>query len=148
MHAVEDFGGTVKDLAGDGVLALFGAPAGRTRTTPSAPSRAALRIVEDIGVYARRGGAGVGRRRASRVRVGVDTGPVALGLSARARRVEYAAFGDTVNLAARLQAAAEPGTVLRRRRRRGGSIEPLFDWGEPARARAEGQGRAGRRPSP
>ena len=26
VHAVEDFGGTIKDLAGDGVLALFGAP--------------------------------------------------------------------------------------------------------------------------
>ena len=37
IGAVEAFGGTVKDLAGDGVLALFGAPS-RTRTTLSAPS--------------------------------------------------------------------------------------------------------------
>jgi hypothetical protein len=46
------------------------------------------------------------------VRVGVGTGPVVLGALGAGSRVEYAAFGDTVNVAARLQSAAPPGRVL------------------------------------
>ena len=43
VHAVEDYGGTVKDLAGDGVLALFGAPAAH-EDDPERAVRAGLRI--------------------------------------------------------------------------------------------------------
>jgi ABC-type oligopeptide transport system substrate-binding subunit/class 3 adenylate cyclase len=126
VHAVEDFGGTVKDLAGDGVLALFGAPTAH-EDDPERAVRSGLKIVADLGAYAREvaqawGVDGFG------VRVGVDTGPVALGPVGSGARVEYAAFGDTVNTAARLQAAAEPGTVLV-----GAAThrvtEPLFEWG-------------------
>src|SRR5947208_441433 len=44
------------------------------------------------------------------------------------QRVEYAAFGDTVNLAARLQSAAAPGEVLVDDATRR-ALEPLFEWG-------------------
>ncbi len=47
VRAVEDFGGTVKDLAGDGVLALFGAPAAHEDDEERA-IRASLRILEEI----------------------------------------------------------------------------------------------------
>src|SRR5262245_13050353 len=126
IAAVEAFGGTVKDLAGDGVLALFGAPTAH-EDDPERAVRSGLKIVADLGVYAVEvaqawGADGFG------VRVGVDTGPVALGPLGGGARVEYAAFGDTVNTAARLQAAAEPGTVLV-----GAAThrvtEPLFEWG-------------------
>ena len=52
VHAVEEFGGTVKDLAGDGVLALFGAPTAHEDDAERA-LRAALRIVEDVAEFAR-----------------------------------------------------------------------------------------------
>ena len=64
------------------------------------------------------------------VRVGVSTGPVALGPIGSGQRVEYAAFGDTVNTAARLQSAAEPGTALVDAHTQR-LIEPLFLWSEP-----------------
>ena len=62
------------------------------------------------------------------MRVGVKTGPSSSGPIGAGGRVEYAALGDAVNTAARLQSAAEPGEVLV------GEdtlrlVEPLFDWG-------------------
>ena len=110
VGAVEAFGGTIKDLAGDGVLALFGAPVAH-EDDPERALLAGLRIVEEIGEFAdevRRswGIDGFG------VRVGVESGPVVVGAVGAGSRVEYGAMGDAVNVAARLQAEAEPGTIL------------------------------------
>ncbi|MGZ4386044.1 MAG: adenylate/guanylate cyclase domain-containing protein, partial [Gaiellaceae bacterium] len=52
VRAVEGFGGTVKDIAGDGVLALFGAPVAH-EDDPERALRAALEITGSIGEYAR-----------------------------------------------------------------------------------------------
>jgi ABC-type oligopeptide transport system substrate-binding subunit/class 3 adenylate cyclase len=127
VHAVEDYGGTVKDLAGDGVLALFGAPTAH-EDDPERAVRAGLRIAQDIAVYGREVAHAWGTDGLA-VRVGVNTGPVALGPIGAGARIEYAAFGDTVNTAARLQGAADPGGVLV-----GGDtkrlIEPAFEWGD------------------
>jgi ABC-type oligopeptide transport system substrate-binding subunit/class 3 adenylate cyclase len=127
VHAVEDYGGTVKDLAGDGVLALFGAPAAH-EDDPERAVRAGLRIAQEIAAYGREVAQAWGTDGLA-VRVGVNTGPVALGPIGAGSRVEYAAFGDTVNTAARLQGAADPGGVLV------GSdtkrlVEPAFEWGD------------------
>src|SRR5262245_21862703 len=110
VHAVEELGGTVKDLAGDGVLALFGAPITYEDDAERAV-HAALRIASTIHAYGDEVGRGWGLEGFG-VRVGVNTGPVVLGPVGAGSRVEYGAFGDTVNTAARLQAAAVPGTVL------------------------------------
>ena len=67
IDAVEAFGGTIKDLAGDGVLALFGAPTAH-EDDPERAVRASLRIVEEIADYAREVEARLGRRRVRRPR--------------------------------------------------------------------------------
>ena len=51
VHAVEAFGGTIKDLAGDGVLALFGAPISHEDDAERGV-RAAVRITQDVASYA------------------------------------------------------------------------------------------------
>ncbi len=124
--AVESLGGTVKDLAGDGVLALFGAPVAH-EDDPERALRAALRIVQEIEGY----GAEVAAAWSAdglAVRVGVTTGPVVLGSIGAGTRVEYAAFGDAVNTAARLQAAARPNSILSGAATRR-LVDALFEWG-------------------
>jgi ABC-type oligopeptide transport system substrate-binding subunit/class 3 adenylate cyclase len=133
---IDQLGGHVKDLAGDGVLAFFGAPVSYEDDAERA-LRAALRIVEEIDTYGDEVERGWGVPGFG-VRIGVTTGPVVLGEIGGANRVEYAAFGDTVNTAARLQASAEPGTVLvddATRRQ----AEPLFAWGEPVELELKGK---------
>ena len=107
---IEALGGRVKDLAGDGVLAFFGAPTTREDDAERAV-RAALRIVGEMDDYAREVLRGWGIEGFG-VRVGAATGAVVVGEIGAGERVEYAAFGDTVNLAARLQSAADSGAVL------------------------------------
>ena len=142
IDAIEAFGGTIKDLAGDGVLALFGAPVAH-EDDPERAIRAGLRIVDDVASYAREVEAawsveGFG------VRVGIETGLVVVGAIGAGSRVEYAALGDAVNTAARLQARAEPDSVLVGEETRRMAPD-LFEWGDPGRPRPEGEGRAGPR---
>ena len=110
VTAIEAFGGTVKDLAGDGVLALFGAPTAH-EDDPERAIRAGLRIVDEIAAFGREVAEGWGID-ALNVRVGINTGPVITGVIGAGGRVEFGALGDAVNVAARLQSHAEPGTVL------------------------------------
>jgi ABC-type oligopeptide transport system substrate-binding subunit/class 3 adenylate cyclase len=138
VHAVEAFGGTVKDLAGDGVLALFGAPVSHEDDAERAV-RAAVRITQDIAAYAGEVAAAWGLEGFG-VRVGVNTGPVVLGPIGAGQRVEYAAFGDTVNTAARLQAAAAPGEILVDETTRR-LVETHFDWSESSALAVRGKDR-------
>jgi ABC-type oligopeptide transport system substrate-binding subunit/class 3 adenylate cyclase len=138
VHAVEAFGGTVKDLAGDGVLALFGAPISHEDDAERAV-RAAVRITQDIAAYAGEVAAAWGLEGFG-VRVGVNTGPVVLGPIGAGQRVEYAAFGDTVNTAARLQAAAAPGEILVDETTRR-LVETHFDWSESSELAVRGKDR-------
>ncbi|HLX31839.1 MAG TPA: ABC transporter substrate-binding protein [Gaiellaceae bacterium] len=124
---VESLDGHVKDLAGDGVLAFFGAPTTREDDAERAV-RCALRIVAEMEEYAREVRRGWGAEGFG-VRVGLATGAVVVGEVGAGSRVEYAAFGDTVNVAARLQAAADPGSVLVDEATHR-ATERLFEWGE------------------
>ena len=136
VRAVEEFGGTVKDLAGDGILALFGAPVTHEDDAERAV-RAGLRITQVISAY----GEEVAQAWAVQgfaVRVGVATGPVVLGSVGAGQRVEYGAFGDTVNVAARLQGAARPGSILVDSDTHR-LVEPLFEWGEARQVELKGK---------
>ncbi len=110
IDAVDAFGGTVKDLAGDGLLALFGAPVSH-EDDPERAIHAALRIVDDLAEFAGDVQRGWGVSNFG-VRVGVDTGLVVVGTIGGGDRLEYSALGDAVNTAARLQSHADVGSVL------------------------------------
>ncbi len=101
--------GTVQELTGDGILALFGAPVA-LEDAPLKACRAALEIQERMEVL----GAEIERERGvrPRARIGINTGPVVVGTVGGDSRAEFKAVGDTVNLAARLEGLAEPGSVL------------------------------------
>lgn len=105
--AVEDEGGTVADLLGDGVFAFFGAPAIHS-DDPARAVRAAVALQSAVG--------GIAVPALPEVRlqagIGITTGEVIAGNVGSQRRMHYAVVGDPVNVAARLQAAAGPGQVL------------------------------------
>ncbi len=133
---VESLGGHVKDLAGDGVLAFFGAPTTREDDAERAVL-CALRIVGEMEEYAREVRRGWGAEGFG-VRVGAATGAVVVGEVGAGSRVEYAAFGDTVNVAARLQSAAEPGSVLVDDATHR-AVEGLFEWGDSRELELKGK---------
>jgi class 3 adenylate cyclase len=107
--AVEELGGTIQAYMGDGICAYFGVPQAH-EDDPERAARAALRIQEIAGDYGREieEAWGIG---GFRVRVGINTGPTAVGLVGAADP-QTVALGDTTNVAARLQSAAEPGAIL------------------------------------
>jgi class 3 adenylate cyclase len=109
VEAVEAFGGTVKDLAGDGILALFGAPVTH-EDDAERPIRAGLRIISDLGAA----------ENPLMVRVGIETGLVVLGPVGGGGRVEYGATGDALNTAARLQSQGPRRRPHRRSHQTGG----------------------------
>jgi adenylate cyclase len=110
ISVVEAYGGVVKDLAGDGVLALFGAPAAR-EDDPERAVRAGLDVQRRLAGVASRAAAELGIPDVA-ARVGVETGRVVAGPVGSGGRVEYGVTGDAVNVAARLQGLASAGGVL------------------------------------
>jgi class 3 adenylate cyclase/tetratricopeptide (TPR) repeat protein len=108
-EAVHRYDGTVNQFLGDGLMALFGAPVALEGHAVRAV-QAALAILETIAGYSEQ----LRRDRGVeiRVRVGLNTGLVFVGRIGDDLRMDYTAVGDVTNLAARMQALAEPGTIL------------------------------------
>jgi class 3 adenylate cyclase len=103
------YDGTVARLMGDGVLVFFGAPVAH-EDDPERAVRCGLDMVREI--------EGLGGEEHAQhgvplqVRVGINTGPVVVGMVGTDVAREYTAMGDAVNIAARMQASAAPGAVL------------------------------------
>lgn len=108
-QSVEAFGGVIQAYQGDGICAYFGVPAAH-EDDPERAARAALRIVAVVGEYAREVESAWGIADFN-VRVGVNSGPAAVGVVG-AGDPQAVALGDATNVAARLESAAAPGTVL------------------------------------
>jgi len=120
---IERYDGTVARLMGDAFLAFFGAPAAH-EDDPLRAVFAALEIQNDIKPFATQIKSQYGLDFA--VRVGVNTGPVVVGEVGSQRVAEYTAMGDAVNLAARMEQVAEPGTIqIAEDTRR--LVAPIFD---------------------
>jgi len=109
------FEGIVNQLAGDGLMALFGAPIAH-EDAPERALRAALAIVKRVSGLRSQGSGRNPQHPAPdtglSVRVGIHTGPVVVGAVGNDFKMDYTATGDTTNLAARLQSHAAPGAVL------------------------------------
>ncbi|WP_038381143.1 adenylate/guanylate cyclase domain-containing protein, partial [Bradyrhizobium elkanii] len=103
---IEQKGGFVAKYMGDGVLAYFGYPRAHEHDAECAV-QAGLALVEAVPELETAAGV------ALRVRIGIATGPVVVGdLIGEGAAREQAVVGETPNLAARLQALAEPGSVV------------------------------------
>src|SRR5215217_4458826 len=109
MEAVHRYEGTVNQVLGDGIMALFGAPLAHEDHALRA-CYAALRMQEAVREYADE----VFRRQGVRVqiRVGLNSGEVVVRSIGSDLRMDYTAVGQTTHLAARMEQTALPGSVL------------------------------------
>jgi adenylate cyclase len=121
--AILDHGGTLVAYMGDGIMAVFGAPvaAADHADRALAAAREMLARLERFNAWIRERGVGDGFKMG----IGLHSGPVMSGNVGSARRLEYAAIGDTTNTAARLEGMTK------------GTPYQLF-VGEPTRERLSG----------
>jgi class 3 adenylate cyclase len=105
---VERYDGTVAQLLGDGLLAMFGAPIAHEDDSERAV-RAGLAIQRALADYAKDVAEAYGVEL--RARIAVNTGPVVVTPGAGDDSRRYNALGDTVNVTARLQALADEADV-------------------------------------
>ncbi len=120
VPVIERYGGVIDKFIGDEVMALFGAPVAH-EDDPQRALRAALGMLHALDQFNR------DHATSLDLHVGINTGlVVASGIGSQGRQ-QYSVIGDTVNLAARLASAAQPGQVLVGEDTYR-STAPLFDW--------------------
>ena len=109
MEAVHRYEGTVNQVMGDGIMALFGAPLAHEDHAVRA-CYAALRMQETVKRYAEdvRRTQGV----TVRIRIGLNSGDVVVRAVGSDLRMDYTAVGQTTHLAARMEQLADPGSTL------------------------------------
>jgi class 3 adenylate cyclase/tetratricopeptide (TPR) repeat protein len=109
MEAVHHYEGTVNQVMGDGIMALFGAPVAHEDHAVRA-CYAALRMQEAVKRYAEEA------RRAHgvtvRIRVGLNSGEVVVRAIGSDLHMDYTAVGQTTHLAARMEQLADPGAIV------------------------------------
>jgi len=109
IHKVHDYEGTVNELTGDGIMALFGAPIA-LEDAPQRAIRSALAIHREINKFSDQLKSEK-KMPPIKMRIGIHTGPVIVGTLGNDLRVEFKAVGDTVNLASRMEGLADSGTT-------------------------------------
>jgi class 3 adenylate cyclase/tetratricopeptide (TPR) repeat protein len=109
MEAVHRYEGTVNQVMGDGIMALFGAPLAHEDHAVRA-CYAALRMQELVKLYAD----GVFRSHglSVRIRIGLNSGDVVVRAIGSDLHMDYTAVGQTTHLATRMEQLADPGTTL------------------------------------
>ena len=115
--AVFDNGGTIDKFMGDGILAIFGAP---EEITPKeqvrravAAARQMLRSLDKLNQHWQEQGiVGENGPPPLQFRCGIHQGTAVVGMFGGSKRSDYTAIGPSVNIAARLQEAAEPNCIL------------------------------------
>jgi class 3 adenylate cyclase/tetratricopeptide (TPR) repeat protein len=103
-ECVENYGGTISQLLGDGLLALFGAPV--------AQEDHALRACLAAIAIQQRTRAEADERTQMVVRVGIHSGDAIVGSASEYLASHYRADGNTIHLASRLEQLAKPGTAV------------------------------------
>jgi class 3 adenylate cyclase len=107
--AVHERGGVVQSFTGDGIMAVFGAPVAY-EDAPLRACRAALAILEKLKAFSNDLEARHGAR--PQLRISINSGPAVVGNVQGGVNAGVAVLGDTVNVAARLQSLAEPGSAV------------------------------------
>ncbi len=109
MEAVHRYEGTVNQVMGDGIMALFGAPLAQEDHAVRA-CYAALVMQESVRRYA----AEVQRTQGIplHIRVGLNSGEVVVRSVSSDLHIDYSAVGQTTHLAARMEQTAMPGSIL------------------------------------
>ncbi|MCI4348604.1 MAG: AAA family ATPase [Thermoplasmata archaeon] len=108
-ESVRAYGGVVKSFTGDGAMAVFGAPSA-LEDAPLRACKSALLIQQGLGEGAR--GIELEFGIEPSLRIGIGTGAAILGTVPTGEGTGAAVLGDAVNLAARLERRAAPGTIL------------------------------------
>jgi class 3 adenylate cyclase len=109
---IESQGGVVTEFAGDGLMAIFGAPEAfepeeQVRRALSAATAMQARLADLNKTWFR-----LGIEHPLRVRIGINTGMLSVGTFGSDGRATYTAIGLQMNVAARIQAQCEPGGIL------------------------------------
>ena len=110
IQKVHDYEGTVNELTGDGIMALFGAPIA-LEDGPQRAIRSGLAIHRELTRFSDQMKQEKGIPQI-KMRIGIHTGPVVVGTLGNDLRVEFKAVGDTVNQASRMESLAEAGTTF------------------------------------
>lgn len=109
MDEIHKYEGTINQFTGDGIMALFGAPIAHEDHAQRA-CYAALAIQKDLAEYGEKIRKDYDQE--FKMRIGLNSGSVVVGAIGDDLRMDYTAIGDTINLAARMEGLAQPGTVL------------------------------------